>query len=350
MASLIHPDLFDPRVPAHDPGDIIGFRKNGAPIYLGFGGARDNFDAWIPEEFSSDVIQKVRQVSALETYAQRVPMKSNTRSTPRSGGVGVDIIAKGGTYGEDTNTNDQVILSSQKFGKAVRVAEEDIDDSLADIINTKMTDWATAYAKGLDNACLAVTAAKGTTGCAFDSVYYQLTQSDSNTGYTANSNLTKTGTGGTTYDLLSSVASIVEAGDYWDEAQALWICHPTFKKKLRGIKDNQQRPIFNESSNGTAGGAQNVPDYIMGYPVKWSLGAKTSATPTATPTGNPLAMLVVPSYLLLGIRSGPESVFIDGRNGLSALTDESILKMRARRAFALGQENAVSILEDNSGS
>lgn len=351
-ASLIHPDLdlFDPRVADADPGDIIGWRRNGKPIRLAGGGSRDNFDAWIPEEYGSDVIQKVRQVSAIETYAQRVPMKTQTRSTPRSGGVGIDIIAKGGTYGEDTTTNDQVILAAQKFGKAVRIAEEDIDDSLADTINTKMTDWGTAYAKGLDNACLAVSAAKGTTGCAFDSVYYQLTQTDSNTGYTGNTNITKTGSGGTTYDLLSSVASIVEAGDYWDESEALWICHPTFKKKLRGVKDGQQRPIFNESSNGTAGGGQNVPDYIMGYPVKWSLGAKTSAAPTATPAGNPLAMLVVPSYLLLGIRSGPESVFIDGRNGLSALTDESILKMRARRGFALGQENAVSILEDNSGS
>lgn len=353
MASnLIHPDLdlFDPRVPGLDPGDIIGWRRNGSPIRLAAGGSRDNFDAWIPEEFGSDVITKVRQTSAVEAYAQRVPMKSQTRSTPRSGGVDVDIIAKGGTYGEDTNTNDDVVLRVQKFGKAVRIAEEDIDDSLADIINTKMTDWATAYAKGLDNACLAVSAAKGSSGCAFDSVYYQLTQSDSNTGYTGNTNITKTGSGGTTYDLLSSVASIVESGDYWDEEQALWICHPNFKKKLRGIKDGNQRPIFNESSNGTAGGAQNVPDYIMGYPVKWSLGAKTSAAPTAKPTGNPLAMLVVPSYLLLGIRSGPESVFIDGRNGLSALTDESILKMRARRGFALGHENAVSILEDNSGS
>jgi HK97 family phage major capsid protein len=350
VSPLRNRTLFDPRVPDHDPGDVIGFRRDGSPILLAAGGARDNFDHWIPEDFGSDVIRKVMQISAVESFAQRIPMKTQTRSTPRSGGVGVDIIAKGGTYGEDVTVNDEVVLAVQKFGKAIRVAEEDIDDSLADILATKMTDWGTAYAKGLDNACLAVTAAKATSGCAFDSVYYALTQTDSNTGYTANTNLTQTGTGGTTYDLLSTVAGNVESGDYWDEASALWICHPNFKKKLRGIKDGNGRPIFNESSNGTAGGAQNVPDYIMGYPVKWSLGAKTSAAPTAKPTGNPLAMLTVPSYLLLGIRSGPESVYIDGRNGLSALTDESILKMRARRGFALGVEQSVAILEDNSGS
>jgi HK97 family phage major capsid protein len=337
-------------VPAHDPGDIIGFRPNGEPIFMVGGAARNNFDAWIPEEFGSDVIQKVRQVSALEAYAQRVPMATQTRSTPRSGGVGTGIVAKGGTYAEDSNTNDQVILSVQKFGQAVRIAEEDIDDSLADIINTKMMDWSTAYSKGLDNAGLAVTAAKGTTGCAFDSVYYSLTQADASTGYSANANLVQSGTGGITYDLLNKTLGIVEAGDYWDEGEALIIAHPSYKKKLRGIKDGSQRPIFQESSGGFPGGGQGPSvDKLFGYDVHWALGNRTSAAPTATPSGNPLLTIVNRQFLLLGIRSGPESVFIDGRNGLAALTDESILKMRSRRGFALGHENAVAIFEDTTG-
>lgn len=342
--------LFDPRVPAHDPGDIIGFRPNGEPVFLAGGAARNNFDNWIPEEFGSDVIVKVKQVSALEAYAQRVPMATQTRSTPRSGGVGSGIIAKGGTYAEDTNTNDQVILSVQKFGQAVRIAEEDIDDSLADIINTKMMDWGTAYAKGLDNAGLAVTAAKGTTGCQFDSVYYQLTQSDASTGYTANANLVQSGSGGITYALLNTTLGKVESGDYWDEGNAVIIAHPSYKKKLRGIVDNNGRPIFQESSGSFPGGGQGpTPDKVFGYDLHWSLGARTSAAPTATPSGNPLFVVANRQFLLLGIRSGPESVFIDGRNGLAALTDESILKMRSRRGFALGHENAVAIFEDTTG-
>lgn len=311
---------------------------------------RNNFDAWIPEEFGSDVITKVRQTSALEAYAQRVPMATQTRSTPRSGGVGTGIVAKAGTYAEDTNTNDQIILNVQKFGQAVRIAEEDIDDSLADILNTKMSDWSTAYAKGLDNASLAVTAGKGTTGCAFDSVYYTLTQTDATTGYTANTNITQSGSGGTTYDGLNTVVGKVEAGDYWDEGNALIIAHPSYKKKLRGVKDLQGRPIFQESTGGFPGGGQGSPvDRVFGYEVHWSLGARTSAVPTATPSGNPLLVVCNRNFLLLGVRSGPESVFIDGRNGLAALTDESILKMRARRAFALGHPNSVAIFEDTTG-
>lgn len=342
--------LFDPRVPDVDPGDILGYTSKGRAIRVQAGGARDVFDAWIPEEFGSNVIQRVRQVSAIEAYAQRIPMQTQTRSTPRSGGMGVGMVSKGGAYAEDVTSNDQVILAVQKFGQAVRIAEEDINDSLADIVNAKMFDWSTAYAKVLDNASLGVTVAKATSGCAFDSVYYLLTQTDAATGYTANSNLTQTGTGGTSYDNLSLVVGKVESGDYFDEGNAVVIAHPSFKKKLRGIKDTQARPIFQESTAGVAGGGQGAtPDRMFGYPVHWSLGARTSSVPTATPTGNPLLVVASRMYLMLGVRSGPESVFIDGRNGLAALTDESILKMRSRRAFALGVEQAVAVLEDTTG-
>jgi HK97 family phage major capsid protein len=313
--------------------------------------ARNTYEAWIPEEFGSTVLQRVHQVSALEAYAQRIPMQTQTRSTPRSGGVSVGMVAKGGTYSEDTSTNDEVVLREQKFGQAIRIAEEDINDSLADIVSAKQNDWATSYAKTLDNACLAVTAAKGTSGCAFDSLYYLLTQTDSNTSYTANANITQTATGAPaiTYANLSAVAGLYEAGDFFDESATLVMAHPKYKALLRGVVDGQSRPIFQEGSTGVPGGGQGpTADTIFGYPVKWTLGAKTSAVPTQSPVGNPLLIIGNPMYLLLGVRSGPESVFIDGRNGLGALTDESILKMRARRGFAPGVEQAFSILEQRA--
>jgi hypothetical protein len=148
--------LFDPRVPDHDPGDIIGYRADGTPIpYIG-GGAEANFDKWVPEEFDSSVIHRVVQMSAVEAHAQRIPMATQTRSTPRSGGVAVGIVSKGGTYAEDTTTNDEVILNVQKFGEAIRIAEEDINDSLADIVAAKQRTGPPAYAKALDVACLGV--------------------------------------------------------------------------------------------------------------------------------------------------------------------------------------------------
>lgn len=300
--------------------------------------ARNTYEAWIPEEYDSGVIQRVNQMSAVEALASRVPMSSDTKSIPRSAGVGVGLVDKGGTYSEDTSTNDDITLTAKKLGKAIRIAEEDIDDSLADILSTKMSDWATSYAKFLDNATLAVSATAGS-GVPFDSVYYTLTQTDSGVGYTANDNVT-TASGSVTYANLSDTLSDVEGGDYFDLSRMVVIAHPSFRGTFRGIKDDQNQPIFVRGQQGDRG----TPDTLFDIPVRWSLGAKVSATATDAPTGKPLLVVVNQDFLRLGIRSGPESVFIDGRDGLSALTDESILKMRARRGFALGHPKAAAVL------
>lgn len=301
--------------------------------------ARNSYDNWIPEEDSSEVITRVNQMSAVEALASREPMSSNTKSIPRSAGVGVGLVDKGGAYTEDVSTNDDVILTAKKAGKAIRIAEEDIDDSLANILATKMKDWATSYAKWVDNATLAVNAAPGA-GVPFTSVYYQLTQADAGLGYGANDNVTVAASGGVTYDNLSDVLGDVEGGDYFDPSRMVVIAHPSFRGTLRKIKDGQNAPVFVQGQGGDSGS----PSTLFDLPVHWSLGAKVSATATDSPTGAPLLIVANADFLRLGVRSGPESIFIDGRDGLSALTDESILKMRARRGFALGHPKAAAVL------
>lgn len=336
--------------PSVAPKTLLGHTASGKAIYALAGGARDTMEAWLPEEFDSQVIMRVNQISGVEALGSPVPMNSETRSVPRSAGVGVSLVAKGGTYNEDQSVNDSVILSAQKFGQAVRIAEEDIDDAIADVIATKQKDWATSYGKMFDNSCLAVSAAPGV-GVPFTSVYYALTQNDSQTGYVANANLTQTGSAGTTYASLSQSLGNVERGNYFDISEMICIAHPAYRNLLRNIKDTNGRPIFQESTAGFPGGGMAAsPDTIFGIAIHWSLGNMGSTTATPTPTGNPLLTWANRNYMIVGRRSGPESVFIDGRNGLAALTDESILKMRARRAFAVGHENAFSVHEDNSGN
>lgn len=301
--------------------------------------ARNTYEAWIPEEDSSEVIQRVDQMSAVEALASPEPMSSNTKSIPRSAGVGVGVVDKGGAYSEDTSTNDDIVLTATKLGKAIRIAEEDIDDSLANILATKQRDWATSYAKLLDNACLAVSAAPGA-GVPFASVYYTLTQTNASLGYTANDNVTTAASTGVTYDNLSDVLGDAEGGDYFDLSRMVVIAHPSFRGTLRGIKDDQKQPIFVQGQQGDRG----TPDTLFDLPVRWSLGCRVSATATDAPSGKPVLIVANQDYLRLGRRSGPESIFIDGRDGLSALTDESILKMRARRAFVLGHPKAAAIL------
>lgn len=306
--------------------------------------ARNTMEAWVPEEDDSSVIQRVNQLSAIERVARRVPMGTTVRNHPRSAGVGVSGIEKGGAYGEDTSANDSVTLTARKMGRAIRIAEEDLDDTLANVIAAKQTDWATSYAKFLDNACLGTTAAENGTTVLFTSVYRAITTANADTGYDANDNYVQTGTGGTgapvapTYDALSQVLGLVEGGDYFDPTEVVVIASPYFRQALRGVKDDQGNPVFVQGLAGT-------PDTLFGHEVFWSIGAKTSATSTDAPEGNPLLIVANRDYALLGVRSGPESVFIDGRSGLSALTDEAILKMRSRRGFAVGHEKAFAVLE-----
>jgi HK97 family phage major capsid protein len=301
--------------------------------------ARNTLEAWIPEEWeTSRVVQSITQISAVESLAARITMGSDTKHVPRTAGMDVAVVAKGGTYGEDTSLNDEVLLSAIKFGKAARIAEEDIDDSVANVIEAKMIGWGKSYAKLIDNASLAVSAASNGTTVPFTSLYQLLNTTDATISYTGGANITTaSASGAPTYAEFSTAIGNVESGDYFDPGSMMAIAHPAFRKSLRGVLDGQSRPIFIEGTAGT-------PDTIFSVPIRWSLGAKLAATATSTPTGRALMAFVNPELMLLGIRSGPESVFIDGRDGLSALTDESILKMRARRGWAYGHPNGASIL------
>lgn len=347
---------FDPTVPEFDPGDILDY-IGGKPVYAVRGGAAEDFTDWLPEEFGSTVIQKVTQHSAWEAMGQPVPMTTYLRSTPRDGGASAQAISKGGTYPEDSGTNDDVLLTVQKFGDAFRIDEEDINDTLADILASKMNAWGTSVAKLYDNATMAVTAGKSSYTVpdgghmAFDSVYYQLkNNNETSTGYVAGTNIIQVTSAnvGTSafYDALNDALGKVEQSDFFDEESMVAIASPFFKQYLRGVKDGDNRYIFQESTAGFPGGGQGpTPARLFGHTFQSSLGMRTSAMATSKPTGNPLLMFASGNYMLNGVRSGPESVFIDGRNGLAALQDQSILKARMRRAAAPGALPAFAIVE-----
>ena len=287
--------------------------------------ARNTMEAWIPEENSSDVVQRVNQLSAVERHARREPMSTATKSVPRSAGVGVATIGKGTSYGEDESVNDEVVLQARKFGQAIRIAEEDLDDTLVNVVSAKQRDWATSYAKFLDNACLGTTAAANGTTVPFNSVYKVADDA---------SNVTPTA-GDIDYDNLSAALGDLEEGDYFEANSVVVVAHPSVRQALRNVKDGEDRPIFVQGLAGT-------PDTLFGHEIAWSLGAKTHATASSSPEGNALVVFANKDYLLLGVRSGPESMM---SQEAGFLTDEPILKMRARRGFAVAQADAVSVLE-----
>jgi HK97 family phage major capsid protein len=311
--------------------------------------ARNTMEAWLLDEQGSDVIRRIEYYSVAESRFRSIPMSGATKTEPRMADMSVAVVAKGAAYGEDTALNDEVLLTAIKFGSALRIAEEDIDDQIAGIIEAKKLSWASSFGVLFDNAVLGTSAAANGGTVPFTSIYRAITQADAAVGYTANANKL-TSIAGVTYDKLSDLASAVE-GSGFGAAGNIFIAHPIFKGAIRKLKDSQGNPIFEAAPR------EGSPDTLFGYPILWSQGAVVQATASATPAptavgagvtgtaGNPLIFFGNPDFALVGKRSGVESVVIDGRDGLSALTDETILKVRARRAFTLAHVKAWAVLE-----
>lgn len=298
--------------------------------------ARTNFDAWIPEEFGGPVITKLAATSAIERVARPEPMSTDVKHIPRTGGMTfTGAIGKGSAYNEDAAVEGEVLLTARKFGKVVRIADEDLKDStgLVNIVSAKQADWARVEAVGIDNAALGTTAVADGTTVPFNSVYYAVNTANAGTGYVADANLIQAEISDVNYAALSDAFSKVETG-FWSDGDMVVIAHPSFKGIIRGLLGTDNRPIFDEPGN-----------LLFGTPIEWSLGAKTSATASAAPAGNPLLVVANRQYLVKGVRSGPEFMLAGADSGAAFLTDEALLKMRIRRGFAVADENAVAVLE-----
>lgn len=319
--------------------------------------ARNDIDAtgWLVEDRDSNVVRAYRQTSAWEKVARPINMTANVVEIPRISDMDVDVIPKGGAYGEETSTADLITIRARKFGKALRIAEEDVDDNkLADYLEMKKESAGSSFAKKFDNAAIGVNAVENGTTVPFTSLYKALTTADATTGYTANANhrsATVAGfaVAGAAYDTLNDLIAVAETSDYYDETQVSIVAHPYFRRILRGVKDGQGRPLFlTDFVNG-----RRV-DNIFGLNIVWTNGAKVSAVATTNvggalgvkgTTGNPLLAVVNKAAAVIGNRKPFESVLIPGRDGLAGLTDEDILKVRARKAAGVTRPDAHAVYE-----
>lgn len=306
--------------------------------------------AWIPEEINGPVITKIRSVSAVEGLARQEPMSSLTKKVPRDGGVSFEgATPKSTAIAKDQSEADTILLTARKFSRIIEFPDEDLNDTsaVANAVQVKQLAWATSYARGIDNATLATTGAENGTTVPFTSLYYVLTHDDTGlpapeTQYTANDNVVIAASGGVTYDNLSNLFGMVEDSDWWEDGSMAVIAHPAFREQFRNIKDSQQRPVFVENAQRTTSGE---PDTLWGLPIKWSLGAKTSATATDKPQGKPLLFVLNTKVaLVFGPRSGPEYMFAGADSGPAFEVDDALLKTRRRAGFACGHPKAAAML------
>jgi hypothetical protein len=329
--------------------ELLGVTPSGLPIWAAAGGAPITITDWIPIEYDSDVVQRVRMESVIERVGRRVRMGSKTKSIPRSAGVTVTVNT---TYTDDASTNDETTLTARRFIARVQIDEDDLADasSRMDVLGTKALDWAISYADVFDNACLGTTGAENGTTIPFTSAYRRLRTTESDIGYTADDNYTTwdddlislpaTPLGTSLYEKLSFIFKKVETGKYWSQPDMVVIAHPGWRDALRLCVDAQGRPIFT-SGGGLPG--NGTPDTLFQTPIMWSRGCKSTPTLSGSPTGNDLLYFVNQRYLARGDRSGPETLADDAR--AQDDSDNYAIKFRARRAFQLTHPNAAAVLE-----
>lgn len=280
-------------------------------------------NGWIPEPASSEVLTKVYAESAVEATARRVTMTAPTMSVPRFESDGVSIVQEGAEIPVSEATLDEVVLKAVKWADRFAISVEDQRDALVDVFTQKKLAWANSFARELDNACLGVTAAKNGTTVPFQSVYHAAN---------AAGNVTATA-GALGYEALNDLFAAIEEGDY--NGNLVVIASPAFKAALRNLKDAEGNRVV---ADPLAGGAPT----IFGHELRFSTGARTSATATDKPTGNPLLIVANRQHMILGVRDGIESQVSDLPRWE---TDEVELKMRARRAFVPATGEAFHVIE-----
>lgn len=312
--------------------------------------AATDFSSWVPIIWSDQVAVQAPQPSAMDR-GRKQQMTSSSYMIPRL--VATDVNG-GSQLTDDTNDADTVLLSSYLFNGKNTFDEAEMEDSSADQIEAKSFTWLNTLHKTYDNACFGVSAALSTNVNnfqPFSSIYWRVRNDDTDVGYTANSNYTKTGSGMLTgtagYDYLNTGLGVAEDSDFWDEENGIAIMHPRMKRLLRGIKDSDGRPILTLTPSGMAGGGASATYDFMGYPAVFSRGAIVTPSfkgvTNKTLQGNPLIIWANPQHMVRGSRIEPQARYISAEQNREAL--ESTLQTRARLGFCATLPQAFSVLE-----
>jgi hypothetical protein len=100
--------------------------------------------------------------------------------------------------------------------------------------------------------------------------------------------------------------------------------------------------VFLENQSREGGGSYDI---LWNTRVRWTQGARTSAVATHKPGGNPLLFVGNKQMLIKGNRSGPEYAVAGPNSGAGFTVDQTLLKFRTRRGFAVGDPRAWACYE-----
>lgn len=321
---------------------------------------------WTPEDYASDLVKLYENSSAIEAIARsggRVePMKTDTKKIPRDADADVVVTPTGMPYTEDTKQGDNIQLDASKLTHLSKYNEEDLEDSKAwvNATDSKKRNATSNLALLLDNAAIGVTADR-----VDESALYPYTSIYNDVSTNASANKLKLVFSGTlatmqtnTKVALDSALSIVEDGP-WSSEDLVWVMSPAFKAYLRQMDATGAKGInyFVPQLGGTPQNGISNGATLAGYPIYWSRSARVSASATHKPSsgvgvqgaaGNALAVLAPRKQLVLGDRAPLESMYLDPKTGVGALSDAAYLKMRRRVAYKTAVASSVALIEVTS--
>ena len=312
---------------------------------------------WTPETYAGEMIKRYTTSSAVEQVAgRREPMVSDTKKIAKDADADVTVTPTGTAYTEDTKAGTNIQLDAAKLTHLSSYNEEDLADAAAwqNATDSKKRNASSNLALLFDNASLAVTGARvdESVGQPYESVYHNIATNAAGNIVTVSKAAFATNSAALN-TALSNVLDIVE-NSAWASEDLVWVASPAFKTLLRTMDATGKNGInwYVPALGGAPGNVDR--DKIGEYSVAWTRAARLSAAATYAPTasvgakgalGNAIAVLVPRQQLIIGDRAPLESMYLDPKTGIGALSDKAYLKMRRRVAFLLGEATAGAVLE-----
>lgn len=209
---------------------------------------QDAVTGQIPQEQATLVLKEFMQQAAITKLAKYEPMtKPEKKFTYLASGPGAYWVGEGERIQTSKATWLEAVMRTKKLGVIIPVSKEFLNYTVADFFNQIRPAIAEAFAIKFDQAALfGVDSPFGTGVSVFEKA-------------NAAGNKVELNSIGNLYDELNAVMALLEDAD--KDANGFTTTR-RFRQKLRGAKDQNGLPIFNDARNGATSEALGLP---IGY-------------------------------------------------------------------------------------
>lgn len=273
---------------------------------------------FVPEETATDVNMLIRNESAVDALARHRPMKRNVLNLRKQLTVTAPAaVAEKGIKTKSAPTFDKYTLTAQTIAVIVPFTEDEVDDNDVDTSGLVKEDVISGLAEIFDAYAL---------GYNLSSPY-----TDSWSGNTPVANEVPFGSSPAAdiADDINEMISKIEVQGY--DCTGM-ISHPRVKALLRGARDGDNHPIYQEDLR-TPVGVYNV----YGIPMKFTKQVIASGSPLGVEIlGAYCPYVVVGDRMSLEIKMLDQATLTQGGETINLAEQDMVaLRFRLRKAFAI---------------